>query len=124
MKGGKTLPDLEQEKRIKKEVTKLRKFIKDLETEEQNMAMYLINELAFMKVTLEDLKEEVSEYGVIDIMPQGEYSIKRENPALKTYNTMIQRYNSTLKQLDDFINKLVPQANGDVDLLSAFIQRR
>ena len=124
MKGGKTLTDLEQEKRIKKEVTKLRKFIKDLETEEQNMTMYLINELAFMKVTLEDLKEEVNENGVIDIMPQGEYSIKRENPALKTYNTMIQRYNSTLKQLDDFINKLVPQANGDVDLLSAFIQRR
>ena len=118
------MTDLEQEKRIKKEVTKLRKFIKDLETEEQNMAMYLINELAFMKVTLEDLKEEVSEYGVIDIMPQGEYSIKRENPALKTYNTMVQRYNSTLKQLDDFINKLVPRADGDVDLLSAFIQRR
>ena len=118
------MTDLEQVKRIKKEVTKLRKFIKDLETEEQNMAMYLINELAFMKVTLEDLKEEVSEYGVIDIMPQGEYSIKRENPALKTYNTMIQRYNATLKQLDDFIKNILGTKGQDVDMLGQFLQKR
>ena len=76
-----------------------------------------------MKITLEDLKKEVNANGVVTEMPQGEYSITRENPALKSYNTMIQRYNSTLKQLDDYINKISPQTD-ELDTLSQFLQKR
>lgn len=115
--------NLEQDKRIKKEISKFRKFIKDLDTEEKRMAMNMVNELAFMKITLEDLKKEVNANGVVTEMPQGEYSITRENPALKSYNTMIQRYNSTLKQLDDYINKISPQTD-ELDNLSQFLQKR
>lgn len=115
--------NLEQDKRIKKEISKFRKFIKDLDTEEKRMAMNMVNELAFMKITLEDLKKEVNANGVVTEMPQGEYSITRENPALKSYNTMIQRYNSTLKQLDDYINKISPQTD-ELDTLSQFVQKR
>ena len=115
--------NLEQDKRIKGEISKFRKFIKDLDTEEKRMAMNMVNELAFMKITLEDLKKEVNANGVVTEMPQGEYSITRENPALKSYNTMIQRYNSTLKQLDDYINKISPQTD-ELDTLSQFLQKR
>ncbi len=118
------MTDLNKEKRIKKELNKFKKFIKDLELQDKNMAMNLIEELAFMKVTLEDLKEEVNESGVVTEMPQGEYSIMRENPALKSYNTMIQRYNQTLKQLDDFIKNIVGNSGDDIDLLGQFIQKR
>ncbi|EEB35739.1 hypothetical protein ANHYDRO_01405 [Anaerococcus hydrogenalis DSM 7454] len=117
------MTNLEQDKRIKKEINKFRKFIKDLDTEEKRMAMNMVNELAFMKITLEDLKKEVNANGVVTEMPQGEYSITRENPALKSYNTMIQRYNSTLKQLDDYINKISPQTD-ELDTLSQFLQKR
>lgn len=117
------MTNLEQDKRIKKEINKFRKFIKDLDTEEKRMAMNMVNELAFMKITLEDLKKEVNANGVVTEMPQGEYSITRENPALKSYNTMIQRYNSTLKQLDDYINKISPQTD-ELDNLSQFLQKR
>lgn len=117
------MTNLEQDKRIKKEINKFRKFIKDLDTEEKRMAMNMVNELAFMKITLEDLKKEVNANGVVTEMPQGEYSITRENPALKSYNTMIQRYNSTLKQLDDYINKISPQTD-ELDTLSQFVQKR
>ena len=48
----------------------------------------------------------------------------RESPALKSYNTMIQRFNATLKQLDEFINKNNPKEVGEVDLLGQFIQKR
>lgn len=118
------MTDFEKEKRIKKEITRFKKFIKNLNQEEQQMCMHMINELGFMKVTLEDLKEEVNNGGVITEMPQGEYSIMRENPALKSYNTMIQRFNATLKQLDEFINKNNPKEAGEVDLLGQFIQKR
>ena len=124
MEGGQTLSDISKDKRINKEISKFRSFIKDLEAEEKQMAMNLVQELAFMKVTLEDLKEEINISGVVTEMPQGEYSIMRENPALRSYNTMIQRYNSTIKQLDDFINKLSPKIEGEVDKLTQFLMKK
>lgn len=123
-KVGKTLKELDKDKRIKKELNKFKKFIKDLIQVDKNMAMNLISELAFMKVTLEDLKLEINKNGVVTEMPQGDYSILRENPALKSYNTMIQRYNSALRQLDDFINKVAPKENEEADLLGQFLQRK
>lgn len=118
------MADLEKDERIKKELNKFKRFIKDLELQEKNMAMNLIEELAFMKVTLEDLKEEVNTTGVVTEMPQGDYSIMRENPALKSYTTMIQRYNATLKQLDDFIKNILGDKGDDIDILGQFIQKR
>ncbi|MFM1542300.1 hypothetical protein ABGF49_07775 [Helcococcus ovis] len=116
--------DLEKEKRIKKEISKFKKFTKDLSIEDKQMSMNLIEELGFMKVTLEDLKEEINESGVVTEMIQGEYSIMRENPALKSYNTMVQRYNATLKQLDEIINKNNIKSDKNIDLLGQFIQRK
>ena len=124
MKGGKTLTELDKDKRIRRELNKFRKFIKDLELDEKNMAMNMVSELAFMKVTLEDLKKEVNDNGVVTEMPQGDYSITRENPALKSYNTMIQRYNSTLKQLDEFIKTILGNKGQDIDMLGQFLQKR
>lgn len=118
------MTELDKDKRIRRELNKFRKFIKDLELDEKNMAMNMISELAFMKVTLEDLKEEVNRSGVVTEMPQGEYSIMRENPALKSYTTMIQRYNATLKQLDDFIKNILGGKGQDVDMLGQFLQKR
>ena len=51
------------------------------------------------------VKQTGSGNGVIDEMPQGEYSILRESPAVKTYNTMIQRYSGICKQLFDLLPK-------------------
>lgn len=65
----------------------------------------LIEEAAFMRATLKELKESIDTNGPIDEMPQGEYSILREHPALKSYNTMIQRYSHIIKQLTDLLPK-------------------
>ncbi|MFM1602038.1 hypothetical protein ABGF26_02670 [Helcococcus ovis] len=116
--------DLDKDKRIKKEINKFKKFIKELEKEEKEMAMPLVDELGFMRITLMDLKEEVNNSGVVTEMDQGKYSITRENPALKSYTTMIQRYNATLKQLSDLIFKINPKNESDIDLLGQFIQKR
>src|SRR5699024_12458655 len=59
----------------------------------------LIDEASFMKATLQELKEMIDEQGPIDEMPQREYSILREHPALKSYNTMVQRYTIIINQL-------------------------
>lgn len=113
-----------QEKRIKLFLKKLKPFYENLTPEEQIYAKNLAEEIAFMKITMEDLKEEVNQNGVITEMIQGDYSITRENPALRSYNTTVQRYNSTIKQLDDFINRINPNAVNEESRLINFIQKK
>lgn len=97
----------EKDKRINKEIARLKKILKDLQQDKQEIAEGLISEAAFMRITLEDLKEDINTNGVVDEMPQGSYSIKRESPAVKTYNTMVQRYNGTCKELFSLLPKEV-----------------
>ena len=56
-----------------------------------------------MKKTLNKLKKELTEKGVVTEMSQGKYSIDRANPALTQYNSMIKNYQSTIKQINDLL---------------------
>lgn len=112
-----------KEKRIKSEIRKLKKFTSGLTKDDQTIPNMLIEEIAFMKITLDELRKEVNKEGVVTIMCQGEYDITRENPALKSYNATIQRYNSSLKQLEDILNKIAPE-NKDERNIGAFIARK
>ncbi|GAA5417972.1 hypothetical protein Pryu01_03050 [Paraliobacillus ryukyuensis] len=103
----------EKDKRINKEIERLKRILEDLSQDKQDIAEGLINEAAFMRVTLEDLKKDINENGAIDEMPQGDYSIMRESPSVKTYNTMIQRYNTTCKELFNLLPKEVPVEEDD-----------
>src|SRR5690625_1063558 len=95
----------EKEKRIQKEKDRLDNIFSILDEDKINVAEGLISEAAFMRVTLEDLKDEINENGTVDIMPQGEYSIRRQSPEVQVYNTMIQRYNTTYKELFSLLPK-------------------
>ena len=100
-----TKKELTKEDLIKKEITRLTGIFKDLEIKKKKTVEGLICESAFMRVTLEELKKLVNENGVIDEMPQGEYSILRESPYLKSYNAMIQRYTT----VNDKLLSLLPK---------------
>lgn len=96
---------VEKDKEIKKEITRLTNLYKEVERVKRLTAKNLIEEAAFMKATLKELKEAIDKNGPIDEMPQGSYSILREHPALKSYNTMVQRYSGIIKQLMDLLPK-------------------
>lgn len=103
----------EKDKRINAEITRLKNILKDLSQDKQDISDGLVNEAAFMRITLEDLKKDINENGAIDEMPQGNYSILRESPAVKTYNTMVQRYNATCKELFSLLPKEIPIEEDD-----------
>ena len=98
---------------IKREVARLTNLFKDIERVRRLSTNGLIEEAAFMKATLLELKKEIDKAGPIDERPQGEYSILREHPALKSYNTMVQRYAAILKQLTDLLPKEVQKEVDD-----------
>jgi hypothetical protein len=104
---------LPKEKEIKREITRLNRIFKELDKNRKSSAEGLIQEAAFMRVTLKDLKDDINLNGAIDEMPQGDYSILRESPAVKTYNTMIQRYTSVCKELFSLLPKEIPKTEDD-----------
>ena len=103
----------EKEKAIKKEVLRIKRIFKEIDKNKKAAAEGLIQEAAFMRVTLADLKAQVNENGPVDEMEQGDYSILREHPALKSYNTMVQRYAMVWKTLNDLLPKDIPKVEDD-----------
>ena len=79
--------------------------IDTLENDKKVLCTSLLNELIFMQVTLDDLKKQISENGVVTKMCQGKYDIERANPALNQYNTLIKNYSSCIKQLNELLPK-------------------
>ena len=91
--------DIDKDRLVNNEIKRLTNLFKDIERNRRLTAKGLIEEASYMKITLTELKKEIDKSGPIDEMSQGEYSILREHPALKAYNTMVQRYTNIIDKL-------------------------
>ncbi|WP_245628960.1 hypothetical protein [Alicyclobacillus shizuokensis] len=106
---------------ISTDFKKLKRLLKEVPQERQAVANSLYKELVFMARTLETLKAQIEEEGPVSMFKQGKQEFLREHPALKAYNTTIQRYGQLYKQLID----LLPRVDGKQkqDELLEFIQQ-
>ena len=93
---------------ISKEMKDLKRILKQIPKDRQAIAQSLYNELEFMQKTLETLRQQVEDEGPTAMFKQGAQEFLREHPALKGYNTTVQRYSLLYKQLTD----LLPPAAG------------
>lgn len=93
------------QKASRAELSRLRKIAKQIPDSKKSVANSLIKELSFMAGTLEELKENITEHGAVDYFKNGKQEMWRESPALKSYNTTIQRYSLLYKQLCDLLPK-------------------
>ena len=114
-----------EDERIKKEIRKLNRIFKDIEKDKKSLCTELIKNAAFMAITLEDLQKDIMENGAIITGTNGNgFEVVQENPAQRSYNTMINRYASIIKQL----NELLPDAkeenvNKAGEKLAAFVAK-
>jgi len=114
---------LDKENQIKKEMLKLKRLFKDLPKDKRQAAEGLIQEAAFMRVTLEETRYIIDQEGVIEYFEQGAQKFLREHPATKVYNTMINRYATVCKQLFEMVPD--PEAGKQAeDELMAFVKSR
>lgn len=86
-------------------MTQLNKMVKLVADDKKYIAKKLVQEISFMEITLEKLKADIEERGVVELFKQGKQEFLRESPALKAYNTTIQRYSLLYKQLADLLPK-------------------
>ena len=85
--------------------TDFSEILEKIPSDKKKIAENLIDELSFMRETLEDLKDQVRKTGTIEQFEQGRQSFLRESPALKSYNTTVQRYSMLYRQLCDLAGK-------------------
>ena len=81
----------------------IKETIDTMENDRKVLCSSLLDELIFMQTTLDDLKKQINEKGVVTKMCQGKYDIDRANPALNQYNTLMKNYSSCIKQLNDLL---------------------
>ena len=92
-------------KNISLDLKQFNEILKLVPDNKKAVAKSLITEITFMSKTLDELKKAIEKTGAVDLFKQGKQEFFRENPALKAYNTTIQRYSLLYKQLCDMLPK-------------------
>ena len=110
---------LEVQKRIKKESARLRKLFKEIDDNKKKLVESTINDVAFMTVTMQDLREKIIRDGTTVSYKNGEnqYGTK-QSPDAQLYLQMSQKQTQAMKILVDCMpktpNKIV-QKEDDFD---------
>lgn len=97
-----------QDERISSEIQRLNGILKNIHESKREAASELIKNIAFMSVTLEDLQEMIKTQGPIVQFEQGSQKMLVENPAQKSYNTMVNRFTTATSKLFDLMPKDLP----------------
>ena len=114
MENNKTNKDMGKEERIKKEIRRLKRIFNKMDDDTKKATQSLIENAAFMTVTLEDLQETINREGVISEYQNGanQWGTKK-SPEVEVYNTMIKHYMNIIKQLTDLLPKNVEVVEDD-----------
>lgn len=115
--------DLSKDDRIKKAKSVLLRQFSKLDTKRKKTVESLIENAAFMIVTLEDLQESINLNGVISEYQNGQNQWgTKKSPEVEIYNTMIKNHMQVMKQLTDLLPDEGPVQKDDG--FDAFVMAR
>lgn len=105
---------LEKTKRIKKEVARLKKLFKEIDENKKKLVLTTIDDVAFMTITMQDLREKIVRDGTSCEYKNGEnqYGTK-QSPDAQLYLQMSQKQTQAMKILIDCLPKAQKQAVQD-----------
>lgn len=90
-------------KKVYKDLKKVKLMFEQKDTEKSEIVLALVDKAIFLEKVLKELKKKIEKEGTTTEMCQGSYTIVRENPALKSYNTTFKNYQTVMKQIADLI---------------------
>lgn len=88
-----------------KKKTSFDEILKKIPEDKRYIGEKLVTELSFIENTLDRLRKQIAESGEVEHFKQGSQDFLRESPALKAYNTTVQRYSVMYRQLTDLMGK-------------------
>lgn len=110
----KKLQHKEKLKRISGEIAKLNKIFTKMDPKIKKAAHSLIENAAFMFVTLEDLQGTINIEGPVSEYQNGENQWgTKKSPEVEIYNTMVKNHMAIIKQLTDLVPKTAPKQEDD-----------
>ena len=92
---------------------KIAKLFRELPPEKKQFADSLIEQFAVSTVTLERLVEEINNSDLIEDFVQGSQKLRRENPALKSYNATVKSFTALSKSLLDLLPEKTQKQAGE-----------
>ena len=117
---------MEKDERIQLEIKRLDKICKDLVISEKGTIAKLIDNIAFMSVTLEDLMEQINKESLIVKVENGSQVYLKENPAITAYNKLFSNFNKGIQQLISLlpVNPAKTKDEDSQDELMEFLNRK
>lgn len=108
------MPKITTDTRINRERERLEKMFAELDEKRRDTAQSLLENAAFMTVTLADLRKTITEKGVVSEYQNGENQRgTKKSPEVEVYNTMIKNYTAIIKTLCD----MLPAENAEANAL-------
>lgn len=97
-----------KDERIKTELERISVYFADIADNQRAIILPLLQNAAFMKVTLEDLQELINNDGLIDEYQNGENQKgQKVSAALQSYNSTVKNYGGVIKQVFSLLPKEV-----------------
>lgn len=105
---------VEKQKRIKKEINRLRKLFKEIDENKKKLVLSMIDDVAFLTVTMQDLREKIVRDGTTVEYKNGEnqYGTK-QSPDAQLYLAMSQKQAQAMKILLECMPKTQPVSKDD-----------
>lgn len=95
-----------KDERIKAELERISVYFADIADNQRAVILPLLQNAAFMKVTLEDLQELINNDGLIDEYQNGENQKGlKVSAALQSYNSTVKNYGGVIKQVFSLLPK-------------------
>lgn len=100
------IKEIEKDAQIKKEIKKINALFKDLDKNTKKAVESLIQNAAYVSVTLKELQNTLNENGLTCEYQNGENQWgTKKSPEIEIYNTMFKNFIGAMKAINDFIPK-------------------
>jgi uncharacterized protein (UPF0147 family) len=118
--------ELSKDEKIKKEIRRLNQIYKNIPKNEKAVIEGLIRRAAYMRITLEEMEEDLNTNGYTELFTQSEKvePYERERPVARLYNAMNKNYQTIMKQLAEFVEKEPALAKEQSDGFEEFVNGR
>lgn len=116
---------LEKQKRIKKEAGRLKRLFAQIDETKKKLVFATIDDVAFMTITMQDLREQIIRDGTTVVYKNGEnqYGTK-QSPDAQLYLQMSQKQTAAMKILVDCLPKTQKPIAEKSDSFEEFINAR
>lgn len=118
---AKKYQDMDIAEKIEVKKKKIKKLFRELPPDKVQFADGLIAQFAVTSVTLERLADEINNGELIEDFVQGSQKLRRETPALRSYNATIKSFTTLSKALLDLLPEKAQKQAGN-ELMSFITQ--